>query len=295
MKKELKSELENLLENFNMRVTEKVKNQKNLEMFQEQYKEIVDDYMRRIEYILEDYGVSCGGKAFEYFREEFMVQGNFFSEKVPSVHIDDFLQGIRLMSNVEIEKNIEVLENETIDEESKKEMIDDNLKYRDQRMNDLFDKARRVNINSSGRLKEHCEEVYNDLEKFVIRIRISGLNSRIADKEYESISEKFYEMKVVFRRLSSELAENYIHILKSFDKGIIEEYLNENELYSKQVNEALESVKQLQQETEIPSLPEDPFSLSGDYKRKVVETGKKTSENQNNDEKKEDVLFIDLK
>lgn len=72
--KEIVEELEKLSDNFNRKMSEIITNKRNVQTFEYQYEEISNQYLRKIEYILEDYGLDCKGRAIDYFRQELMAR-----------------------------------------------------------------------------------------------------------------------------------------------------------------------------------------------------------------------------
>ena len=71
---ELVEELDKLKNDFYGRMSDVVKNKKDVQNFNSQFNEITKQYLRKIEYILEDYGIDCRGKSIDYFAQEFMFR-----------------------------------------------------------------------------------------------------------------------------------------------------------------------------------------------------------------------------
>ena len=72
--KEILEELGKLADNFKRKMTDIIVDKKNTQSFDYQYDDITRQYLRKIEYILEDYGLDCKGKAIDYFRQELMAR-----------------------------------------------------------------------------------------------------------------------------------------------------------------------------------------------------------------------------
>lgn len=104
-------------------------------------------------------------------------------------------------------------------------------------------------------MEEYCTDVLDSMKKYVIRIRTSGLDNRSYDREYDTIVDKFYEMKSTFRRATADFTENYRLSLNGYDNKMYQTYVEESAKYEQEMRKVLERANELK--SKDPEKPEN--------------------------------------
>ncbi len=296
--KELLNELENLMDDFNRKISEIVGNSQMVEQFKEKYEEIARDYIRKMQYVLEDYGLDNHGKSIQYLRDIIISQGEINSEKEASQHTDAIVKALRMLNIRECDENKSIIESGNLPTEEKKENINRNARNKTGMLDQFEQQLLERNKESAIRVENYCKEAYESLENILLK-RISDMNAREFQDRYDSMKSKIAESKVVIRRLTEKFVEDYQINLNEFDKSILMNVMKENQVYVSNVNKSFEQFEHelTNADKEKNELQENPFELSDEYKKKVVEVGKepeKPKENDDTDEKKIESLEEDV-
>ena len=88
-------------------------------------------------------------------------------------------------------------------------------------------------------------EVLDSLKKYIIRIRISGLDNRSYNKEYDDIVDRFYNMKRTFKTVTERFSEDYRFTLNGYDNKMYQRYLEEEAKYEQEMRKVIEKADKL--------------------------------------------------
>ncbi len=232
---ELKQRLEDLKDNFKNKIADIMRNEKDVNEFNDSYDDITRQYLRKIESILEDYGLDCKGNAIEYFRDELMDQKKRFTEKPIYVNSDTLEKAAKLSADYGFKINSELIEGEKPKDE-KQETMKRCFTYISQKMAEMCSALKRENGKSRNGLEDHCNEIFNGLKRYVIKYRTKDLDEKGYDKESDQVIDKFYDIKSSFTRLTNDFTQEYNSALDSYIDRLYQRYLDEEYRYQSEVD-----------------------------------------------------------